>query len=227
MASSSEQIVVSVDSREDGGKNFCRRLRLEGKVPGNVYGMNLDSFSVSVEGRRIEEVLRLESGRNTIITLSLGDGKDSRAVMLRELQRDPVSERLVHVDFMRVDPTKTIHVQVPIHLVGTPEGVKNDGGVVDFVHRQVEVACLPSAIPDHLEVDISHLHINQNIAVKELVTGEGVEILDPPDTILAIVASPRVETDETPTTEEGVEGDADADDGEAKADESKEEGGDK
>jgi len=227
MASSSEQIVVSVNSREDRGKNFCRRLRKGGKVPGNVYGMNLDSFAVSVEGRRVEEILRLGSGRNTIITLSLGDGKDSRAVMLRELQRDPVSERLVHVDFLRVDTTKTVHVQVPIHLVGTPEGVKIDGGVVDFVHRQVEVACLPSAIPDHLEVDISHLLINQNIAVKELVTGEGVEILDPPETILAVVASPRVETEETPTAEEGVEGEETAEEGEEKADESKEEGGDK
>lgn len=227
MASSIEQIVVSVDSREDRGKNFCRRLRAGGKVPGNVYGMNLDSFAVSVEGRRIEEVLRLGSGRNTIITLSLGDGKDNRAVMLRELQRDPVSERLVHVDFMRVDPTKTIHVQVPIHLIGTPEGVRVDDGVVDFVHRQVEVACLPTAIPDHLEVDISHLLINQNIAVKELVTGEGVEILDPPETILAVVASPRVETEETPEAEEGVEGEETAEEGEDKPDESKEEGGDK
>jgi large subunit ribosomal protein L25 len=190
--------------------------------------MNLDSFAVSVEGRRIEEILRLGSGRNTIITLALGDGKDSRAVMLRELQRDPVSERLVHVDFMRVDTTKTVNVQVPVHLVGTPEGVKLEGGVVDFVHRQVEVSCLPSAIPDHLEVDISHLRINQNISVKELVTGEGVEILDPPDTILAIVASPRAETEEAATTAEaGAEADAATGAGQAKTDESKEEGGDK
>jgi large subunit ribosomal protein L25 len=227
MASSSEQLVVSVDSREDRGKNACRRLRVGGMVPGNVYGMSLDSFAVSVEARRIEEILRLGSGRNTIFTLSLGDGKDSRAVMLRELQRDPVSERLVHVDFMRVDPTKTFHVQVPVHLIGTPEGVKNEGGVVDFVHRQVEVSCLPSAIPDHLEVDISHLHINQNIAVKELVAGEGVEILDPPETILAIVGSPRVEAEETPTVEEGAEVAETEEDGEAKPEESKEEGGDK
>jgi large subunit ribosomal protein L25 len=227
MASSSQQIVVSVDSREDRGKNFCRRLRAGGKVPGNVYGMNLDSFAVSVEGRRVEEILRLGSGRNTIITLSLDDGKDTRAVMLRELQRDPVSERLVHVDFVRVDTTKTVHVQVPIHLVGTPVGVRLDEGVVDFVHRQVEVACLPFAIPNHLEVDISHLQINQNIAVKELVVGEGIEILDPPDTILAIVASPRVETEETPTAEDGAEEEAASDAEEAKTDESKEEGGDK
>ena len=228
MSSSSEQLVVSVDSREDRGKNACRRLRTTGKVPGNVYGMNLDSFAVSVESRRVEQILRLGSGRNTIFTLSLGDGKDSRAVMLRELQRDPVSERLVHVDFLRVDPTKTVHVQVPVRLVGIPEGVKNDGGVVDFVHRQVEVACLPSAIPDHLDVDISHLNINQNIAVKELAeVAAGVEILDDPDTILAVVASPRAEVVETPETEEGAEADAAEGETEETPDESKEEGGDK
>ena len=229
MASSSEELVVSVDSREFRGKNSCRRLRTGGKVPGNVYGMNLGSFAVSVEARRIEEILRLGSGRNTIFTLSLGDGKQNRAVMLRELQRDPVSERLVHVDFLRVDPDKTVQVQVPVRLVGIPEGVKNEGGIVDFVHRQVLVACLPSAIPEHLDIDISHLHINQNIAVKELGIAEGVEILDDPETILAVVASPRVEAEETPEVEEGAEeaaaeGEADA---EAKPEESKEEGGDK
>jgi len=229
MASSTEQLVVPVDAREDRGKNACRRLRVGGMVPGNVYGMNVDSFAVSVEARRIEEILRLGSGRNTIFTLSLGGGKDSRAVMLRELQRDPVSERLVHVDFLRVDLTKTVHVHVPVHLVGTPEGVKNEGGVVDFVHRQVEVACLPSAIPDHLDVDISHLHINQNISVNELTTGEDFEILDPPETILAIVGSPRVEAEEAPTAEEGEgeEAEATEESGEAKPEESKEEGGDK
>jgi large subunit ribosomal protein L25 len=168
MASSTEQLVVSVDPRDQRGKNAARRLRAHGKVPGNVYGMSLDPFAVAVDARRVEEILRLGSGRNTIFTLSLGDTKQSRAVMLRELQRDPVSERLVHVDFLRVDPTKTVNVQIPVRLVGIPEGVKTEGGVLDFVHRQVEVSCLPSSIPEHLDVDISHLHINQNISVKEL-----------------------------------------------------------
>jgi len=227
MASSTEQLVVSVAPRDHRGKNAARRLRATGKVPGNVYGMSLDSYAVAVEARRIEEILRLGSGRNTIFTLSLGEGQQSRAVMLRELQRDPVSERLVHVDFLRVDPMKTFRVQVPVRLVGTPEGVKNDGGVVDFVHRQVEVECLPSAIPEYLEVDISHLHINQNISVKELRIEEGVEILDDPDAILAVVASPRVEVEETPEVEEGVEEAAPDSEAEAVSEESKEEGGDK
>ena len=227
MASSSEQLVVSVDPRDYRGKNACRRLRTTGMVPGNVYGMNLDSFAVAVEARRVEEILRLGSGRNTIFTLSLGEGEESRAVMLRELQRDPVSERLVHVDFLRVDPKKTVQVRIPVRLVGTPEGVKNEGGVIDFVHRLVEVACMPSSIPEHLDVDVSHLHNNQNVAVKDLQTEAGVEILDDPETILAVVAAPRVEVEETPELEEGVEEAATDVEGEAKPEESKEEGGDK
>lgn len=227
MASSTEQLVVSVDARDHRGKNACRRLRSTGKVPGNVYGMNLDAYAVAVEARRVEEILRLGSGRNTIFTLSLGDGKHSRAVMLRELQRDPVSERLVHVDFLRVDPKKTVHVRIPVRLIGTPEGVKNEAGVIDFVHRQVEVSCLPSAIPEHLDVDVSHLHNNQNVAVRELRLEEGVEILDDPDTILAVVAAPRVEVEEVPEAEEEAEEAATDAEAEAKPEESKEEGGDK
>ena len=227
MARSPAPLMVSVDPRELRGKNASRRLRATGKVPGNVYGMSLDSYAVAVEARRIEEILRLGSGRNTIFTLSLGEGQQSRAVMLRELQRDPVSEQLVHVDFLRVDPTKVVHVRIPVRLVGTPEGVKNEGGVIDFVHRQVEVACMPSSIPERLDIDIEHLHINQNISVKELQTEEGVEILDDPDTILAVVASPRVEVEETPEVEEGAEEAAPDGEAEAQPDESKEEGGDK
>jgi large subunit ribosomal protein L25 len=227
MASSNEQLVVPVDPRDYRGKNACRRLRATGRVPGNVYGMSLDSYAVAVDARRIEEILRLGSGRNTIFTLSLGEGEKSRAVMLRELQRDPVSERLVHVDFLRVDPKKTVHVRIPVRLVGMPEGVKNEGGVIDFVHRQVEVACMPSSIPENLDVDVSHLHNNQNVAVKDLETQVGVEILDDPETILAVVAAPRVEVEEVPEVEEGAEEAATDAEGEAKPEEPKEEGGDK
>ncbi len=119
-------------------------------------------------------------------------------------------------------------MQVPVRLLGTPEGVKNEGGVIDFVHRQVEVSCLPSAIPEHLDVDVSHLHNNQNVAVKDLLTEEGVEILDDPDTILAVVAAPRVEVEEAPEVEEAAAEEAPTEaEGEAKPEESKEEGGDK
>jgi large subunit ribosomal protein L25 len=204
-----EKISVPVEARSKTGKTACRQLRAVGRIPGNVYGMSLIPFAVSVDPKKVEDVLSLSSGRNTIFSLSLKGGKESRDVMLRELQRDPVTEHLLHVDFMRVDPDKRMNVFVPIRLLGTAEGVKNEGGILDFVQRQVEVSCLPANIPEQLEVDIAGLHLNQNVAVGGLEPGEGVEILDDPETILAVVVPSRaaevVEEAEAEAVEEAAE----------------------
>jgi large subunit ribosomal protein L25 len=122
--------------------------------------------------------------------------------MLRELQRDPVTERLLHVDFLRIDPDRPMHVSVPVRLLGMAEGVKNEGGILDFVQRQVEVSCLPANIPESLAVDISELHLNQNVAVKQLEVGEGIEILDDPESILAVVVPSRAAEVEVAEAEE-------------------------
>ncbi len=211
MVNTSQKIVVDVEARETTGKNPNRRLRAAGRVPGNVYGLNLDPFKVSVDPRRIEELLRYETGRNTILTLSMAGKDEGRDVMVRELQRDPVTERLLHVDFVRVDPKQAVHVRVPVQLIGTPEGVKNELGVIDFVHRDILVSCLPAAIPEHLDVDISELHIGQHVAVKDLSVHEGVELLEDGETIVAVVAAPRKEAEvaeEVEGEEIEVEGEA-------------------
>jgi large subunit ribosomal protein L25 len=199
----SEKINVQVEARTDTGKNACRRIRAAGKIPGNVYGMDIAPFAVAVNPKRVESVLALSSGRNTIFSLSLEGGSENRDVMLRELQRDPVTERLLHVDFLRIDPDKRMHVNVPIRLHGVAEGVKNEGGILDFVQRSVEVSCLPSDIPEQFDIDISELHLNQNVAVKSLEVGEELEILDDPETILAVCVPTRVI--EEPVAEEELE----------------------
>jgi large subunit ribosomal protein L25 len=203
MVNVSEKLVVEVDPRSERGKNACRRLRRAGKVPGNVYGLSKEPFAVAVDPRRIEELLRLESGRNTIFTLSAVGGKERREVMVRELQRDPVTELLLHIDFVRFDPDKRLQVAVPVRLVGTATGVKNEGGVVDFVHREVLVSCLPAQIPEHFDVDISELHIGQSVAVRDIPLVENVEILADSEMILAVVAAPRKE--EEPVAVEAAE----------------------
>jgi len=215
MSATKEKIIVEVERREGTGKNACRRLRAAGRVPANVYGLDLAPFAVAVDPKRVEDLLRLASGRNTILTLSMGAGGQSREVMLRELQRDPLSERLVHVDFLRVDPTQQIRVQVPIHLTGTPEGVKNEAGILDFIQREVEIACLPADIPSYLEVDVSHLHINQNVALKDVEVPAGAEFVDDPETILAVVAVSRAEVVAEEAEVEGEEAEAaESEDGE-------------
>lgn len=201
-----KNIVVEVEERKDLGKNAAGRVRRTGRVPGIVYGLGLDPFPVAAESRRVEEILRLDTGRNTIFTLQLQGQDRSRAVMIKELTRDPVSEKLVHVDFVRVDLEKRIRVDVPIRVVGIAEGVKNEGGLMEFVQRTVEVECLPGSIPEALTVDVTALHVNQHVSVKDLVTPEGVEVLDEPEAIVAVVALPKAEVVAAPAeaTEEAV-----------------------
>ncbi|MBW2278427.1 MAG: 50S ribosomal protein L25 [Deltaproteobacteria bacterium] len=198
-----KNIVLEVESRETTGSTAGRRMRREGRVPGNVYGLDRPPFKVSVNPKRIDEVLRLGSGVNTMFQLALAGENKTRDAMIKELQRDPVTDLPVHIDFIRVDPTKTVQVSVPVQLVGMPEGVKNEAGVVDFVNRVVQVECLPTHIPEHFDVDVSALHINQHVSVSDLSIGEGVKLLDYPDQILAVVVAPRVE--EVAATDEEAE----------------------
>jgi large subunit ribosomal protein L25 len=188
-----KNIVVEVEERKGLGKNAAGRCRREGKVPGIVYGLGLDPFPVAVPRRRVEDVLKLESGRNTIFTLQLQGQDRSRAVIIRDLQRDPVSEKIDHVDFVRVDLERKIRVKVPIRLIGIPEGVKSEGGILEFIVREIEVECLPTEIPEHLDVDVSGLHINQNLSVEDLTAAANVKILDEPKSIIVVVAPPTAE----------------------------------
>ncbi len=188
-----KNIVVEAQERSDFGKNASRRLRKDGGLPGVVYGLDRPPFTVGVGARKIEEVLGLETGRNTIFTLSLIGQDRTRAVMIKALQRDPVTERLVHVDFVRVDLAKTVRVKVPIRLIGIAEGVKSDGGLLEFVLRQVEVECLPSDIPDRVDLDVTSLHLNQHFSVKDLPVRERVTVLDDAEAIVCVVAVPKEE----------------------------------
>src|SRR5262245_35523084 len=195
-----KNIVVEASERTDLGKNASRRLRKDGGVPGVVYGLDRPPFTVGVGARKIEEVLGLETGRNTIFTLSLTGQDRTRAVMIKALQRDPVTERLVHVDFVRVDLARSVRVNVPVRLTGIAEGVKTDGGLLEFMHREVEVECLPADIPEHLDLDVTALRLNQHLCVKDLPARERVTVLDDPETVVCVVAVPKEEA--APVVEE-------------------------
>ena len=198
-----KSIVLEVDPRIETGSVACRRMRANGTIPGNVYGLDRPPFKVAVSPRRIDEVLRLGSGVNTVFQLSLTGEKKTREAMIKELQRHPVSGAPIHIDFIRIDPTKKVQVSVPVRLIGTPLGVKNEGGIVDFVNREVQVECLPTRIPEHLDVDVSELHINQHVSVCDLAGTEELTILDEAEQILAVIVAPKVE--EEPAAEEEEE----------------------
>lgn len=201
-------LVVEVEPRETVGKNANRRLRQQAKIPGVVYGLSLSPFLVAVSPRRLGEILHLETGRNTIFSLALAGKDETRAAMIKALQRDPVTDELVHVDFIRLDLSKKITVRIPIRLLDIPTGVKNEGGVLDFMHREVAVECLPKDIPEHLDIDVSGLHLNQHVSVSDIPVGEGVRILDEPGTVIAVVAVLKAE--EVPAEVEAVAAAAEA-----------------
>jgi len=208
-------ITLEVEPRKESGKNACRRLRARGLVPGNVYGLDSPSFKVSVSPKRIEQLLRSGSGMNTIFTLKMAGEERKRETMIKELQRDPLTEHALHVDFMRIDVDKAIQVSIPIRLTGVASGVKNEGGVMDFVHRDVLVECLPGAIPEYFEADISGLHINQHVSFKDLVIGDEVRLLVDPEQIVAGCVPPRVEEEPAEAEEEeALEAEAAAGEGE-------------
>lgn len=193
------EITLNAEVRSDRGKNIARRLRRGGRIPAVVYGQGgaaagAGSVAVSVEPDEVSRVLHSEAGANTLIGLSVG-GAGADNVLIKDFQVDPVSHRLLHVDFYRVAMDKVVTVTVRIDLTGEAEGVKVQGGLIDFVQREVAVACLPTEIPEHLVVDVSPLKIGQGIRLKDLVEGATWQPVSDPETLIVHVIAPRLEAE--------------------------------
>jgi large subunit ribosomal protein L25 len=155
----------------------------------------------------LERALRAsEAGMNTLFDLEVrGDAaKSERVVLVKELQRDPVTGRMLHADLYEVDLTRTVEVEVPIHLVGVPKGVSLDGGILDHALRQLRIECLPRAIPDELTLDVSELAIGDSLHVRDIVLPEGVALVDDGDLSVASVVAPQKEEVAAPVAAEGV-----------------------
>jgi len=191
---------IKAEKRENFGKNACRRLRKQGKIPAVLYGPQIPAVPLSLEKRDILRILRSETGENTIFKVSFDAA--TRDVMIKDVQQDPVTEEILHADLIQITMDKTIQVSVPIVLGGEAIGVKAEGGFVDFVTREVEVECLPGNIPDNIEVDISSLHINQSLKIEDIVPPEGVKIVTDINTVVALVSAPSVEEVEVEEKEE-------------------------
>lgn len=181
------------------GKNEARRLRHRGQVPGVVYGGG-ETVSVGVDPKALQRILHSDSGVNTLIALSLENGAPAK-VLIKEFQVDPVRSHLLHVDFYRVAMDRAITVTVPFVLRGEAAGVKLQGGLVDFVHREIDIECLPGDIPEHLEVDISGLMIGQSIRVRDLLADVKWTPVSDPETLIVHVIAPKVEEVVEPTAE--------------------------
>ncbi len=185
------EFVVPAESRSETGKNVNRRLRSRGMIPGVVYGTGKAAVPVAVSPREITAILKSASGENTLFDLDLGGSR--RKVILKEFQREPLRGQLLHADFYEVALDKVLQLKVHVELEGTPVGVKLQGGIVDFVTRELEVECLPADIPQKITVDISHLELGKHLRVSDLKLGEKITVLADPEVVVAHVVLPRAE----------------------------------
>ena len=208
-------LVVEAEPRTELGKNANRRLRASGLIPGVIYGRSTESISVSVNPKKIFSIIHSDTGQNTIFKLELNSKKLN--VLIRDLQVDPVRGHLLHADFQTIAMDETRVFEVPLDPQGEAEGVK-EGGILDIVVREIEVECLPTDVPDQIQIDVSDLEIGDALRVSDLTfESDKVSILSSPELVLLTVTPPKVEIEEevvegeeegeTPADEEGTERD--------------------
>ncbi len=192
------QEVVEAQTRPDSsrGKNEARRLRASGRVPGVLYGAKKQTVAVSLDPKQIARILQSETGHNTIFELQVADEK--ARVMIVDWQYDPMYEKLLHIDLKRIAMDEKIKVKVPIHLVGEAEGVKQQGGILDQVLREVEVECLPGDIPGHIDADVTHLVFGTVLRVSDLQAGDKLKFLTDAGQTVAHITSVKEEVAPTP-----------------------------
>jgi large subunit ribosomal protein L25 len=210
---------LEVEAREQTGKGVTRRLRAAGRIPGVLYGGGRPAVPLALDPARLHKLLHeSEMGMNTLIDLKVtGHAElDGKTVMVRELQRDPVRGTFVHADLYEVNLQEAIEVSVPIHLTGKSAGVEL-GGVLDHALREVEVKCLPRAIPDEFVVDVTPLELGDSLHVSDLVLPEGVELISDPELSIVSVVAPTKEEEPEAEVLEGEEAVAAAAEAEAGA----------
>ena len=185
-------ITVEAEARASRGKNEARRTRRAGKIPGVVYGAYKDPVPVAVNPRQISQILHSKTGHNTIFNLNV-QGGEITPVMIVDGQFEPIKGNLLHVDLKRIDLTKRIRVSVPVLTEGEPKGVKQQGGILEFIRREIEIECLPGDIPEHVEVDVSELMLHQGVRVRDLTVDPKWKAVSDADMMLVHVIMPKAE----------------------------------
>lgn len=187
------QFEVQADERSLLGKNNSGRLRREGKIPAVIYGQGREARSVAVDPKRLHEILHSDAGHNTIFKVAVSGGEPVN-VMIKSYQLDPVRGNLLHADLQAISMDKKMRFMVPIEIVGEAAGVKNDGGIMDLIRREISVECLPGDVPDHIPVNVEKLAINDLIRVAEIEYDKAkFQIMEDPNQTVLTVLPPRAE----------------------------------
>jgi len=197
---------LPAEKREGTGKGVARQLRAAGRVPAVLYGRELDPVHLSLDVKEAEQLFYSISVENTIVELKVEGEKKPYETLIREIQVHPLRLTLTHVDFLRIQAGVTVDVNVPVHLIGIPEGVKNSGGVLEQVIHDLAVRCIPSKIPQSIDIDVTHLEINKSLHIYDIEFGEGVEVTIEQKRTICSVAIPKVIEEPEEEEEELLEG---------------------
>jgi large subunit ribosomal protein L25 len=188
------EVTLEVLNRDDAGKGVARKLRAEGKIPAVVYGGHRDPAKISVDRKSVSELIsKSEHGVRSIFLLKMSGTDQQRHAMIKDMTVDPISRRVTHIDFVRVIMDELVRVTIPVHITGTAKGVKNSGGILDFQARELHIECLPNAIPDSIDVDVSALDIHEYVRISDLKLPDGVKVFDDADRVIVGVTQPKVE----------------------------------
>ena len=182
-------VTIKAEPRQSRGKNEARRLRAGGLAPAVVYGVGAEPVAIAISPKEVTGILRGKAGHNTIFNVDV-NGQNS-PVMIVDWQHDPIKGHLLHVDLKRIDPSRRMHVKVPVHTSGEPKGVKQQGGLLEVVTREIEIECLPDEIPQDFTVDVSNLMIGQAVRSSEIQMAGSMKLLAAADTVIAHVVALR------------------------------------
>ena len=193
------EAILEAESRDTFGKNEARRTRREGKVPAVLYGGDGGKATpIAVAPKALLRILHSEAGQNTLISMKLAGAGDAR-VLVKDFQLDPITHEVLHADFYRVAMDKLLQVTIPIVVTGEPKGVKQQGGILEHIRREIEIECLPADIPEHIDVDASELMLHQGVRVRDIATNPKWTPISDPDLMLIHVIMPKAEEAATAT----------------------------
>ncbi len=201
-----KEIKLAAETRQSIGKENARKVRRTGMIPGILYGPEIKPLPLALKLSDLNGLIRHEGRTNMLLDLDLANDKKSRKVIIRELQRDPVTGAFKHVDFYQVSMKKKLHLSVNVYLTGTPAGVKSAGGILEHVTRDIEIACLPSDIPEKVEIDVSALEIGDSVHVGNLKIPNVDVLTDAHQTIATLVPPTIIKVEAAPVAAEAVEG---------------------
>jgi large subunit ribosomal protein L25 len=186
------EAILEATPRDTFGKNEARRTRRDGHVPAVLYGDGKEATPIAVPPKALLKILHSESGQNTLISLKLPGAGDTR-VLVRDFQVDPITHQVLHADFYRVAMDRVIEVTIPVTVRGEPKGVKQQGGILEFIRREIVIQCLPGDIPENVDVDVSELMLHQGIRVRDVATNPKWKAVTEGEAMLVHVIMPKAE----------------------------------